>query len=329
MKKLISSLTSLALALMFIMPSLCGCAAKKEKVVIYTCAEDFRVEDLDAGLKAEFPEYDVVLEYMTTGNAAAKLLSEGKNTECDIIYDLEYGYLAQLDEKGCLADLSGYDMSVYTDDAVVSKNYIPELRNGGAIIINTALLKEKGLDEPKSYDDLLKPEYKGLISMPSPKSSGTGYMFLKNLVNARGEDKAFEYFDALTPNILQYTSSGSGPVNALISGEAAIGLGMTAQAVLKINEGAKLKIVFFDEGSPYSLYGLSIVGGKEERESVRRVFDYLYSPYGKITNEKFYPEQIFKDFTPEIKNYPQNIVYGDMSGNTIAEKTRLLDKWKY
>ena len=62
-------------------------------------------------------------------------------------------------------------------------------------------------------------------------------MFLKALVNSMGEEEAFAYFDKLSENILQFTSSGSGPVNSLVSGEAVIALGMTPQAVTQINEG--------------------------------------------------------------------------------------------
>ena len=61
--------------------------------------------------------------------------------------------------------------------------------------------------------------YAGVVSMPNPKTSGTGYNFLKSLVNAWGEDAAFDYFDALAENVYQFTSSGSGPVNALVQGE--------------------------------------------------------------------------------------------------------------
>lgn len=328
MKKLLKVL-SLLLCVAGIVSSLSGCKEKKEKIIIYTSTEDFCVEDLDKRLKEVFPEYDVDLEYMPTGNHAAKLISEGKNTECDITYNLEYSYLAQLEAKGYLADLSEYETSIYAEDLVASKYYLPQSRNGGAVIINTAYLKEKGLEEPTCYEDLLKPEYKGLISMPNPKASGTGYMFLKNLVNAWGEEEAFDYFDKLTPNILSYTSSGSGPVNALVQKEAAIGLGMTSLAVLQINDGVDLKIVFFDEGSPYSLYGQAIISGKETRESVKRVFDFLVNTYNKEINEKFYPEKIYKDFSPSIENYPSDIKYGDMSNDSSEEKARLLDKWKY
>ena len=137
------------------------------------------------------------------------------------------------------------------------------------------------------------------------------------------------YSDALAENILQFTSSGSGPVNALIQGEAAIGLGMTAQAVTAINDGANLKILFFDEGSPFSLYGFAMPEGKQDRKAVRDVFDFFYTTLVPEDKELFYPEQIYKEKTFEIENYPTNIIYGDMSGNTTEEKTRLLDKWEY
>lgn len=327
MKKRILS-AALALVLLCA-PLLTGCGNDKEEILIYTSNEDYVVEDLTARLEEVFPDYDITIEYLSTGTHAARLMAEGKSTACDITYDLEYAYLAQLDEKGLLADLSHYDQSIYCEDVVESKNYLVQLRNGGAVILNTQLLAEKNLPEPKSYEDLLKPEYKDLISMPNPKDSGTGYMFLKSLVNAWGEEKAFSYFDKLTENIIAYTSSGSGPVNALVQKEAAIGLGMTSAAVTQINQGAPLKIVYFQEGSPFSLYGQAIVAGKEQRESVKEVFDFLVKTYAYELNEKFFPEAMFKDKTYVVENYPQNIVYSDMRDNTIVEKTKLLEKWKY
>lgn len=306
-----------------------GCGSEKEKVLIFSSSEDYVIEDMSSRLKEEFPNYDITVEYMPTGNHAAKLLAEGKATDCDITYDLEYLYLSQLDNEGLLADLSAYDMSIYSEDTVESDNYIIQARVGGAVIINTEILEKKKIPTPTSYEDLLKPEYKGLISMPNPKSSGTGYMFLKSLVNTWGEEKAYKYFDELTKNILQYTSSGSGPVNALLQGEVAIGLGMTSQAVMQINDNAPLKICYFEEGSPFSLYGQAIVSGKETRECVKEVFDFIVKTYNYEHNQKFYPEQIYKDKIFSTENYPQNIVYSDMKNNTIEEKSRLLDKWKY
>lgn len=309
--------------------SLSACGEAKETVIIYTSAEDYRIENMNRALSEKFPDYDVIVEYIPTGNHAAKLITEGKSTDCDITHNLEYSYLEKLDAKGFLADLSSFDRSIYCEDTVVSNNYIVEVRNSGAIIINTDVLSAKNLSKPTSYDDLLKPEYKGLISMPSPKASGTGYVFIKSLVNSRGEDAAFSYFDKLNENILQYASSGSGPVNALVQGEAAIGLGITSHAVTEINKGAKLEILFFEEGAPFTLYGQSIIKGKETRPAVKEVFKYLINEYNYENNQKFFPEQIYKDVVYEVKNHPVNIKYADMSNNTAAEKERLLGKWKY
>ena len=298
------------------------------RVVIYSGAEEYRNEYFMKRLKEQFPEYDISIEYMPTGNLAAKLAAEGLNTDMDLFYDLDYSYAGLVEQY--LADVSAYDQSIYMDDCQVSSNkYLCETRNGGAIILNPDVLKAKGLEEPTCYADLIKPEYKNLISMPSPKSSGTGYMFLKSLVNAWGEDKAFDYFNALAENVLQFTSSGSGPVNALIQGEAAIGLGMTAQAVTAINDGANLKIVFFEEGSPFSLYGFAMPEGKQMRKAVKDVFDFFYTDLVPEDKALFYPEQIYRDYTFEIKNYPTDITYADMSGNTTEEKMRLLENWEY
>ena len=303
-------------------------AADDNRVVIYSGAEEYRNEYFSKRLKEQFPDYDISIEYMPTAELAAKLAAEGTDTDIDIIYDLDYSYAGLVEQY--LADLSEYDQSIFVDDAKVASNkYLPEYRNGGAIIINPDVLAEKGLAEPTCYDDLLKPEYKNLISMPNPKSSGTGYMFLKSLVNAWGEEKAFDYFNKLSDNILQFTTSGSGPVNALVQKEVAIGLGMTGQAVVKINEGANLKIVFFEEGSPFSLYGYAMPDGKQNKKAVKDVFDFFYSTLVEEDKQLFFPEQIYKDKTFEVENYPTDIHYADMSTNTTEEKIRLLENWEY
>jgi iron(III) transport system substrate-binding protein len=167
--------------------------------------------------------------------------------------------------------------------------------------------------------------------MPNPKSSGTGYFFLKNLVNVWGEDEAFAYFDKFADNVLQFTSSGSGPVNALIQGEAGIGLGMTMQVVTAINSrGVPLKIVYFEEGSPYTVYGMGMIKGKDSKKAVRDVFEFYVYTLTREDKELFAPEQIFKSQTNTIPNYPQNIKVADMRGiESLPEKERLLEKWKY
>ena len=326
MKKL-----KLVLLSLVVLVALTSCGKKGTDIVIYSCAEDYRNEFYLAELQKQFPDYNFTLDYQGSGPAAAKLKAEGLQTQGDILLSWDYTYLEMLTDF--LADMSYFDDSIFLDDMKVpSKKFVGEYRNSGAVVFNTELLAEKNLPEPTSYADLIKSEYKGLLSMPNPKSSGTGYMFLKNLVNAWGETEALAYFDKFAENVVQFTSSGSGPLNALVQKEAAIALGMTGQAVTMINDGAPLKIVFFEEGAPCSLYGHAMTRKAENREDydkLKEVFDYLVKVVTPACDAKFFPEQVFVDKVFSLPNYPENIPYGDMSNNTTEEKTRLLEKWMY
>ena len=303
---------------------------ESNEVLIFTSSEDFRIEHLQKRLNEQFPQYKVIINYTTTGNLAAKLKAEGTKTDCDIIGEMDSAYMEGILDN--LADLSSYNSSVFLDELVPSHHkYLPFIKSAGCIIISEQFLKERNLPIPESYQDLIKPIYKGVLSMPNPKSSGTGYFFLKNLVNVWGEDAAFAYFDKFADNVLQFTSSGSGPVNALIQGEAGIGLGMTMQVVTAINSrGVPLKIIFFEEGSPYSVYGMGMIKGKETRKAVRDVFDFYVNTLTREDKELFAPEQIFKTQTNNIPNYPKNVKVANMRGiESLSEKERLLEKWKY
>lgn len=314
----------LALATLFM---LSGCGEEKEQVIIYTTTNDDVIANMTLALQNEFPNYDIIIEYQSTSKLGAQLLAEGTNVKGDIIYDLSYENLEQLSNAELLADLSDYDTSAFLEELVVSKYYIPEVKTGGAIIVNTKVLNERGVEVPQSYEDLLKSEYKDLICMADPKATRSGYTFVKGLVNSWGEEAAFEYFDKLSENVLQYTSASSAIVNAVAQEEAAIGLGLICHAVTAINEGVQLEIVIPEEGAPYGMYGQAILKGKDERECVREVFEYLVNVYTEEHCKLFYPEQIFKDTVFGIENYPTDIQYCDMSNDTLEEKSRLLELW--
>ena len=325
MKKLLSVLLVLALCV-GCMTAFSGCK-KGEKVVIYSSDEDYINEYFLDRLKKEFPDYNITIEYLSTGKNAAKLQNEGKNTPCDIVWGLEVGYLDNMTDL--LADISDYSKENYLDDMKMGGDkYLVAHRYSGCMVVNTQVLKDKGLDKPTSYKDLLDSQYKGLVSMPDPSSSGTGYIFLKSMVNKWGEDEAFSYFQSLKKNIKDFTSSGSGPINDLLMGEVAVALGMTSQAVLQIGEGQPLEIIFDQEvGAPYTACGYGIIKGKEENKAVKEVFDFFYNHLVQEEKDKFLPEAIFKNQEMKVEGYPTDIPYADMKNNTADEKERLLGIW--
>lgn len=322
----------LAALLAFVCLPFSGCS--KEKIVIYTSIEDYTMEYLQDCLEEEFPDCKIIVEYMSTSNIAAKIIQEGANSDCDIVFGEQYGYIDKMMQAGVLDDIhADYDYSVFTDEAVntPAKNYLlPAVMTGGGIIVNNTVLSEKGLTKPTKYSDLLSKDFRGLISMPSPKSSGTGYMFYLSIINEMGEEAGLKYFEDLTPNVLQYTTSGSTPVNNLVTREVAVGFGMIGQAAEKISQGnSELEILFFEEGAPYEFYGNCVVKGKYERENVKKAMDYLYNTFTDNCCAKYYPEPVLKNKTYEVANFPKNINYSDMSNNTLARKEDLLAKWKY
>lgn len=331
MRKVFTKFLCLILTFLMLIACFAGCGSKKKKIIIYASSEDFRIDNAQKMLNEKFPEYDIHVQYKSTGDLAAMLQASGKNSDADIIYELETVYLEKLSDQ--LAVLENVDFSPYLPELVPdSHRYVPLMRTCGSIVINKTALTKKGVPVPASYDDLLKPEYKGLIAMSNPKSSGMGYSFYLNMVNTRGEEAALAYFDALAKNIsgAGFSSSGSGPIQALKMGEAAIALGMTFQAVNEINAGADYEILFFEEGAPYNTYSCAVMDGKQDDEDVMKVFNYILSDVAPKDNALFTPEKIFKDKDFTIKNFPENIPYGDMTSLTdVAKKESLLDKWKY
>lgn len=306
-------------------------SGSQESIVICASSEQYRNDALQEQLSQRFPEYNIVVMYMSTGKAAAKIYAEGSGTEVDMLVGLETGYLNKL--RPHLADISGRSRIPYVENLTPADNgnqWITWERQAGAIIVNRTILDKYGLDAPATYEDLLKPEYQGLVAMPDPKSSGTGYFFYKNWVNLWGEEKTLVYVDQLYGNLKQFTESGSGPIKLLRQGEVAIGLALTFQAVSEINEGQPFEIIYPPQGSPYSLTGTAIVDGHQDKEGVAEVYDYIIHDFLKYDKEWFSPETIYEGQVNALANYPENIPYADMTGiQDDKEKERLLAIWKY
>lgn len=318
----------LAITLLFTVVAAMG---GEESIVICASSEQFRNDELQEQLRERFPDKNIIVMYMSTGKAAAKVYAEQTDTEIDILVGLETGYLNKIKEN--LADISGLSRIPYMESVGPEDNgnlWVTWERQAGAIIVNRDILDKYGLEAPRSYEDLLRPEYKGLVAMPDPKSSGTGYFFYKNWVNNWGEEKTLEYVDMLHGNLKQFTESGSGPIKLLKQGEVAVGLALTFQAVGEINDGQPFEIIYPPEGSPYSLTGTAIIEGHRAKPGIDEVYDFIINEFLVYDKENFSPEIIYEGQQILLENYPQDFEYADMSGiQDDIEKERLLNIWKY
>ena len=311
--------------------------AASERVVIYTAAEDERIAYLQEKLDAQFPDVEIVIQSLGTGQMLSKLQAEGRSSDCDIFYDLEVvnAEIILNADPDLFVELSDYDFSIY-DGSVTGytdrhHKYAVNGKTYGAFLVNTKILEEKGLDVPATYEDMLKPEYAELISMPNPKSSGTGYSYYNGMVTILGQDEGLAYFEALNPNIKEYTTSGSAPAKAAVRGDVAIAYGLLWQCVNYANENEGLAVIVPEQGLAYDLFTMGMISGHEEKPAVKDVFTYLYNELNKPQCALFNPDIIYTDMpAAEIPNYPRGFGEITMAGMFDFEyKQDLLDLWEY
>lgn len=329
MRKLKRAIASFLL-FVCILSSFTGCMkGGKNDVVIFSSMESYRNLELSRQLNERFPELNIAVQQISTGNNAAKIQAEGSNTEADIVLGLETASFQKIIDN--FVALDEFPPNDYLSEFIPTdqRSYVWE-KYEGSIIINTIELEKRGLPTPTSYQDLLDPIYKDLIVMPNPKTSGTGYMFLNAWVNMMGEDEAFAYVEKLQANIKQFTESGSGPIQMLNQGEAVIGLGMVFQAAEQIEEGSPLEIIVPEEGAPYNTTQFGIIKGHETNDNVKEVFKFINTEFFAYDKANYAPGKIVNGQISLLRDYPQDIHSADVSTITDSVlKSRLLDRWKY
>jgi iron(III) transport system substrate-binding protein len=201
-------------------------------------------------------------------------------------------------------------------------------------VTNLDKAKELGLTPPKSWADLLKPQYKGYIRMANPNNSGTAYNVVTTIrtLNNKDEEKAFAYLKNLDVNIAQYDKSGSAPGKAVAIGEAPIAIGYAHDQVKLKVEGANIEINPPSEGTGFELASMSIVKGGKDAVNAKKLYDWVLSSPNA--------QKLFTDFFVVLvrdgaAKHPQALSIKDIKTITqdfvwdgdAANKKRLLDRW--
>lgn len=345
MNKLLKGIPFCILAL----SSLVGCGGKKT-VFIFTAHEENRIQLYNKELKQKFPEYNIQVVSKTTGALMSELQAQGTRTQCDIFVGVEITNAEILlqNNSNLFADLSNYDTSHYVNevleyqkDIILSdgstrkghKKYHIQDKEAGCIVYSKSLV---GDNIPTSYEDLLDSRFSKSVIMPNPKSSGTGYYFYNGYASVYGKDEALSYFKKLNNNVKEWSSSGSGPVKGVDKKEIAVGLGMHFQAVEYANKNSDIGITYFKEGSPYTLYTMGMINGKDKNPVVKEVYDYFFNYVNYLDNSEIVPETIYKaEYAkkPTVENWKTPSDYGVdyTSMKNLLDpkyKNELLDAWK-
>lgn len=142
--------------------------------------------------------------------------------------------------------------------------------------VNTQKLAQLGLPTPKTWEDLLKPEYKGEIQLPDPRASGTTYTIMATLIQLLGEEKAFDYLKKLNKNVSQYVKSNLVTAN-LSRGESAVSVGFVHAYATEKEKGAPVETVIPEGKTGYALGGASIIKGTRNLDNAKLFMDFVLS----------------------------------------------------
>ncbi len=308
-----------------------GAALAQDALVVYSSVDEENAKKLlDAFTKATGVK--VRFTFLSSGPAVARIEAEKGNPQADVWYGAPSENHVALKEKG----LSQPYVSPLAKD-LAAKFKDPEgfwtsfYMNPLGFASNLTTLKQKGAAPPSSWADLLKPEFKGQVQVPSPQTSGTGYNMVAALVKIMGEDKAFDYLKRLNPSIQTYTQSGTAPSKAAAIGQAAVGIQFTPAFLQLMEEGYPLKVTFPKEGVGFEAPAISILKGAPRAELAKKLVDWAISLPGQnaITEAKTFffpvhPKAALAKGLPAFDEIPTIDYDAIWAGK---EKKKLVDRW--
>jgi iron(III) transport system substrate-binding protein len=158
---------------------------RAEPIIVYTALEDDEIPKYMPLFQKGHPDIEVKIVRDSTGIITAKLLAEKENPQADLVWGLAATSLLVADHQGMIEPYAPKGLG-RVDAMFRDKNDPPHWVGikswETGFIVNTVELEKKKLPMPESYQDLIKPEYKGLIVMPNPASSGTGFLTVSGIL---------------------------------------------------------------------------------------------------------------------------------------------------
>jgi iron(III) transport system substrate-binding protein len=254
--------------------------AAEDKLVIYTAYEENELKTFWDQFKKDLPDLAAKAAYIrgSTGPIMARIEAEKANPQADVIWGVFNDYVIGAAKKGLLEAYTPKD----ADKIPARFKSAENLWQGVTLLtvafaLNQKKMAELKLPAPKTWADLLDPKYKNQIVMSNPSTSGTAYLLLASHVARLGEDKAFQYYDAIDKNLSQVTKSGGAPGRMAASGETPIGIALAYEVEVAKKQGAPIDIVFPSDGVAWTFEANGLVKGAKNPENARRFLDWAVS----------------------------------------------------
>ena len=148
------------------------------------------------------------VEFVKAGGDAGTLVNSAILTagkpQGDVLFGIDNTLLSRgLTSKGLFVPYATKDLPALdpTATALVPNHEVTPIDTSDVCLnVDTDYFTKKGLVPPSTFDDLLKPEYKGLLVVENPGTSSTGLAFMLATIARYGPDGFAGYWKQLRAN---------------------------------------------------------------------------------------------------------------------------------
>ena len=306
----------------------------QEELVIYTALEDDEYPGYLELFQKRYPNVKVNVVRDSTGVITARFLAEKDNPRADVIWGLAATSLLVADDQGLLEPYAPKGLErvkpQFRDQANPPKWVGIKCWETG-IIVNTVEAKKRNLPHPRSYAALLNPMYEGLITMPNPASSGTGYLTVSAILQIMGEEKGWAYLDRLHKNIASYTHSGSKPAKMAGVGECVIGISFGYRGLKQKAKGEPVETYWPAEGAGWDVEANALVRKPKIKQIARDFLDFAIGDDVMKLYAQVYPITSVETGLPIPEGYPSDptalLIKQDLR-QAALNRDRILAEWK-
>lgn len=254
-----------------------------QTAICYNCPTEWA--DWGAQLQAikQHTGVSIPPDNKNSGQSLAQLVAEQSNPVADITY-MGISFAIQAHEKGVVAPYKPAHWEDIPDDLKDPAGHWFTTHSGTmGFMVNVDALDGKPV--PRTWADLLKPEYKGLVGYLDPSSAFVGYVGAVAVNQALGgtlDDftPGIDYFKALqanSPIVPKQTSYAR-----LLSGEIGILLDYDFNAYrAKHKDNANVEFVIPGEGTVAVPYVMSLVANAPHADNGRKALDFVMSDEGQ------------------------------------------------
>ena len=258
-------------------------SASAQTAICYNCPPEWA--DWGTQLRAIRAKTSIQVppDNKNSGQALAQLVAERASPVADVTY-LGVTFAIQAQKEGVVAPYKPANWNDIPDGLKDPAGNWFTIHSGTlGFMVNVDALRGKPI--PRSWADLLKPEYKGLIGYLDPASAFVGYVGAVAINQARGGTMenftpAVDYFKALKRNdpiVPKQTSYAR-----VLSGEIAILLDYDFNAYrAKHKDKANVEFVIPAEGTVVVPYVMSLVARGPNNENGKKVLDFVLSDEGQ------------------------------------------------